>query len=124
MMGIAVGEARRSQEHIEKKFVKLNQLTPIHPIDRKEAIEKTEQQAEALVSARHIVAEANWVLEDYMCYGHEELHVFQSLSGFEAVEVDGLYITFEGNGRREALKRGIEKIRKDYPQSNVPDYGL
>lgn len=120
IMGYAIAEVKGTCTYTKDLLVNLQDLAPIHPIDRKEAMEKTEERAQKFVEARHILREANWELHDYMTWQHPELAAFRSLTGFEVVEIDGKYVTFEGNGRREALQIAMTKDEmKDAPPVKV-----
>merc|ERR1712232_274644 len=66
------------------------------------------ERAESARKALPKIKANNMVLSEDLIASEPDLAPFESVTGFQAVEFDkGQYCTFEGNGRREALKRAF-----------------
>ena len=81
----------------------------IHPIDRDTADEKCDERARAALAALPLLQQNGMKLSETLIAAEPRLEAFQSVTGFCVVELraeEGAppegYVTFEGNGRREA----------------------
>jgi len=107
LMAKAIADIRAQHDRVERVFVDHRQLLPIHPIDRQTADDKANERAEAARAARDLLATHDDRLSEALIAAHDELAAFQSVTGFQVVRVPDGYVTFEGNGRREALRRAF-----------------
>ena len=91
-----------------KIFVDHRQLRAFHPIDHAPAVVKCEKRAACARRALPALAANGMKLSNALIMANDDLSVFRSLTGFQVVQMnDGVYVTFEGNGRREALARAF-----------------
>jgi hypothetical protein len=113
MMGKTVADIRALHDRMEHTFIDHRELRAIHPIDRDTANEKCDQRAAAARAALPILEANGMRLSEELIAAREELAAFQSVTGFQVVSMgEGQgYVTFEGNGRREALKRAFGEER-------------
>jgi hypothetical protein len=89
-------------------YVDHRHLRAFHPIDHAPAIEKCEMRAACARRALPALRANGMKLSNALIMANEDLSVFRSLTGFQVVRMDdGVYVTFEGNGRREALARAF-----------------
>ena len=89
-------------------FVDHRQLRAFHPIDHLPAVEKCEKRAACARRALPALRSNGMKLSSALIMANEDLRCFRSLTGFQIVRMnDGVYVTFEGNGRREALARAF-----------------
>jgi len=108
MMAKVIADIRASKSAVRQIFVDHRKLLAIHPIDRATADEKCNQRAEAARAAAGLIEANGMRLSEELIAAHEELAVFKSVTGFQVVQIgEDRYVTFEGNGRREALKRAF-----------------
>ena len=91
-----------------KIFVDHRQLRAFHPIDHAPAVAKCEKRAACARRALPALRANGMKLSNALIMANDDLSVFRSLTGFQVVKMnDGVYVTFEGNGRREALARAF-----------------
>ena len=108
LMGKAIADIRAQKSHIEQVFVDHRQLLAIHPIDRQTAIDKCNERAQAARDALPLLKANGMRLSEEFIASKDELEPFRSVTGFQVFElVEGGFVTFEGNGRREALQRAF-----------------
>jgi hypothetical protein len=109
LMAKVIADIRATHDEVERIVVDHRRLLPIHPIDRATAEEKAEARATAARQALPLLEEHGMQLTEALIAAHDELSAFKSVTGFQVVEVspEGHYVTFEGNGRREALLRAF-----------------
>lgn len=95
----------RKQARREVRMLPLSQLSSIHPVDERGAIEKTAGRARAAVAARDVLDHSPYTMTRTIIANYPGLKEFQSISGFYVVKLaDEEYVTFEGNGRCVALQ--------------------
>ena len=109
LMAKTIADIRALHSSVERKLVSHHQLLAIHPINRDTANEKCNQRAKAARAALPILEANDMKLTENLIAAHEELSDFSSVTGFQVVRVDKGFVTFEGNGRREALRRAFKK---------------
>jgi hypothetical protein len=109
LMGKVIADIRATHDRVEQRFVDHRELRAIHPIDRATAEEKCNARARAARAALPILRANGMRLSEELIAAHDALEAFRSVTGFQVVELadDGGYVTFEGNGRREALQRAF-----------------
>lgn len=107
LMAKAIADIQAQHTSVEHIFVDHRRLWAIHPIDRATADEKCNARAEAARAALPLLRAHGMRLSEELCAAHPELAAFKSVTGFQVVELGDGYVTFEGNGRREALKRAF-----------------
>ncbi|MCA9568191.1 MAG: hypothetical protein KC656_10125, partial [Myxococcales bacterium] len=108
LMGKAIADIRAKKDRVVQRFVDHRDLRAIHPIDRATAEAKCDERAEAARAALPLLRANGMRLSEELIAAHEELAAFRSVTGFQVVELmDGGFVTFEGNGRREALQRAF-----------------
>jgi len=107
LMAKAIADIRAQHDRVERVFVDHRELLPIHPIDRATADEKADRRAEAARAALPLLEAHDLRLSEALIAAHDELAPFRSVTGLQVVRVDDGYVTFEGNGRREALLRAL-----------------
>ena len=108
MMGKAIADIRSSRDRITRVFVDHRELLAIHPIDRATAEEKCDERAAAARAALPLLRANGMRLSEDLIAAEPALAAFQSVTGFQVIELPGQgYVTFEGNGRREALQRAF-----------------
>jgi hypothetical protein len=107
LMAKTIADIQALHTSVETKMVSHHHLLAIHPIDRDTANEKCNKRATAALGALSIIEANNMKLTETLIAAHEELAEFSSVTGFQVVQLDTGYVTFEGNGRREALKRAF-----------------
>ncbi len=100
-------EVRARRSGVEQRMIDLRRLEPLHPIDRTPAEDKVEERTEAVRQAMPLLRRCGMCLTEAMVATCDELVAFRSVTGFQAVELDGRFVVLEGNGRREALIRAI-----------------
>ncbi len=109
LMAKVIADIRSAADRIEHTFVPVSELRAIHPIDRATADAKCEQRAEAARRAMPLLQANGLRLSEALIAAEPSLEPFSSVTGFQVVslgEGEG-YVTFEGNGRREALVRAL-----------------
>jgi len=109
LMGKTVADIRSKSSRVEHVFIDHRELRAIHPIDRQTAEDKCDQRAESARAALPLLRANSMRLSEGLIASEEALAAFRSVTGFQVVfmgEGEG-YVTFEGNGRREALKRAF-----------------
>lgn len=107
LMAKAIADIRANRSRVEKVFVDHRKLKAIHPIDRATADEKCNQRAQAARDALPLLEANGMQLSEDLIAAHDELRAFASVTGFQVIALDDGYVTFEGNGRREALARAF-----------------
>lgn len=108
MMGKAIADIRSSRDRVTRVFVDHRELLAIHPIDRATAEEKCDERAEAAKAALPVLRANGMRLSEDLIAAEPALAAFQSVTGFQVIELPGQgFVTFEGNGRREALQRAF-----------------
>ena len=108
LMAKAIADIRAKKDRVVNRFVDHRDLRAIHPIDRATADAKCEERAEAARAALPLLRANNMRLSEELIASREELAAFRSVTGFQVVALsDGAFVTFEGNGRREALQRAF-----------------
>jgi hypothetical protein len=109
LMAKTIADIRTLHSHVERRFVDHRQLRAIHPIDRDTANEKCDARAAAARDALPVLQANSMRLSEALIASDEALRPFASVTGFQVVDLgegEG-YVTFEGNGRREALSRAF-----------------
>ncbi|MEZ4318880.1 MAG: hypothetical protein R3F61_15300 [Myxococcota bacterium] len=112
LMAKAIADIRAQHSAVEHVFVDHRQLLAIHPIDRATADDKCNERADAARAALPLLEANGMRLSEDLIAAHEALAAFKSVTGFQVIALDSgaaaeRYVTFEGNGRREALKRAF-----------------
>lgn len=107
IMGKVIADIRAKHDRVEHIFVDHRRLHPIHPISRASADEKVEERAEAARRALPLLEANGMRMSEELVAAEEPLAPFASVTGFQVVEVGDGFVTFEGNGRREALQRAF-----------------
>ncbi|MCB9743651.1 MAG: hypothetical protein H6741_33710 [Alphaproteobacteria bacterium] len=109
MMGKAVADIRALHSSVERVFIDHHQLRAIHPIDRATANAKCDERAAAARAALPLLQANGLRLSEDLIQSEEALAELRSVTGFQVIDLGGDegYVTFEGNGRREALKRAF-----------------
>ena len=109
LMAKTIADIKTLHTSVERKLVSHHQLLAIHPIDRETANEKCNARAKAARAALPILEANDMTLSEHLIAAQQELNDFSSITGFQVVRISEGYVTFEGNGRREALKRAFPK---------------
>lgn len=108
LMAKAIADIRASASAVEHTFVPHRDLRAIHPIDRATADAKCEERAQAARDALPLLRANGMRLSEDLIAAEDALAAFRSVTGFQVIQTeDGGYVTFEGNGRREALQRAF-----------------
>lgn len=108
LMAKAIADIRSKHDRIEQRFVDHRLLRAIHPIDRATADTKCDERAAAARAALPVLEANGMRLSEDLIATNDALAAFRSVTGFQVVELtDGGFVTFEGNGRREALARAF-----------------
>lgn len=105
LMGKVIADIKAVHDSVEYAFIDHRQLRAIHPISRETAIDKCRERASAAKAALPLIEANGMRLSEEFIATQEELAPLRSVNGFQVVsmgEGNG-YVTFEGNGRREAL---------------------
>lgn len=109
LMAKAIADIRSQHDAVETRFVDHRLLRAIHPIDRATAEEKCNERADAARAALPLLEANGMRLSEALITAEPALALFASITGFQVVQIangEG-YVTFEGNGRREALERAF-----------------
>ena len=107
LMAKSIADIRTLHSEIEHIMVSHHQLKAIHPIDRDTANDKCNARAAAARKALPILQAHDMKLTENLIAAEKALAEFESVTGFQVVKIDEGYVTFEGNGRREALRRAF-----------------
>ncbi len=108
LMGKAIGDIRALSTEVVHRFVDHRRLLPIHPIDRETASAKCDERAEAFQAALPVIEANGMRLSEDLIAAESALAAFRSVTGFQVVALgERGFVTFEGNGRREALQRAF-----------------
>jgi len=107
LMAKTIADIRTLHTSVEKKLVSHHQLLAIHPIDRDTANEKCNARAQSIRTALPLLENNEMKLTENLIDAQQELEAFSSITGFQVVKIPEGYVTFEGNGRREAIKRAF-----------------
>jgi len=113
IMAKAIADINRLSTSQEKIFVSYKALRPIHAINRDTANDKCNERAAIARKALPLLQSSGYRLSESLIAAEPSLKEFQSINGFQVVPMatqSGQYVTFEGNGRREALKRAFENM--------------
>jgi hypothetical protein len=101
-LGKIVLNIHRKKSGTELAYVPLNDILPIHPIDRQEAIETMKQRASTVATHRADLETQGKISREFL---HEFL---PSVSDIKVADLgSGRYVAFEGNGRLAALREGL-----------------
>jgi len=105
LMGKVISDIKSTRDAVEHTFIDHRKLRAIHPISRDTAIEKCRSRAEAAKAALPVIRDNGMRLSEELISANESLEPFASITGFQVVDLGGDegFVTFEGNGRREAL---------------------
>lgn len=104
LLAKAVADIHRYCEGQETKLVKLSRISPIHCIDRLPALKKLKQRVSQLRKNRQQLIKGKQLSKEKL------LDIMPSVSGIKVIpDNTGGFISFEGNGRVEALKRVFDK---------------
>ena len=102
LLGKIILDIHRKKTDAEMEFVPSNQILPIHPIDREEAIETLVKRAAVVTEHREEIVSRGRISREFL---HQYL---PSVSDIKVADLgDGLYVSFEGNGRLAAVQRGL-----------------
>jgi hypothetical protein len=120
MMAKAIADIRALHSRVDHVYVDHRELRAIHPIDRATADQKCNERAAAATAALPVLKANGMRLSESLIASSEPLAAFQSVTGFQVISMgagEG-YVTFEGNGRREALRRafGAEGVQVEVRQ--------
>lgn len=119
IMAKVIADINRLSTGYENIFVSYKSLKPIHAINRGSANSKCDDRADAARKAISVLQANELRLSESLIAVEESLKEFQSVTGFQVVKLSdsdgGGYVTFEGNGRRESLKRALQ----DYPNLDL-----
>ncbi|MFT4624838.1 MAG: hypothetical protein ACI8PZ_003501 [Myxococcota bacterium] len=108
LMGKVIAEIRAQHSEVVHRFVDHRQLEAIHPIDRDTANLKCDERAASARAALPLLRSNGMRMSEDLVAAEDALAAFRSVTGFQVVDLGGdRYVTFEGNGRREALRRGL-----------------
>eukprot|EP00808_Paulinella_micropora_P029805 g34425.t1 len=108
LMAKAILDLNRYKTKVHLRFLKLSSLVPIHPIDRESANQKCDERAAVARKAFPLIRKNNMRLSEALISSTPELKAFESVTGIQVVQTDkDTWVTFEGNGRAEALKRAF-----------------
>lgn len=100
LLGKVVMDIHRKRSHTTQEVVPLFHLFPIHPINREGSLNATEKRRKILLQHREELLQQRVLLNDSL------IKYIPSVSAIKAVQKDdGVYITFEGNGRLSALQK-------------------
>jgi hypothetical protein len=98
-----------------KKFFSFKQLSPIHPHTRVTSDEKQDARAIDARQARPLFEKHGMRMSEAMTDTDPALSSFQSTTRIQVVEMGaGQYVTIEGNGRIEALKRAFKDMPPEF----------
>ncbi len=102
LLGKVVLDIHRKKSGSELAYVPLNDILPIHPIDREEAIETLHERASTVATHREEIEKQGKISREFL---HEFL---PSVSDIKVADLgDGRFVAFEGNGRLAALREGL-----------------
>lgn len=109
LMGKVIADIRAQHDEVVRRFVDHRLLLPIHPIDRDTASQKADERAASARAARSLLQANGDRLSEDLVAAEPALEAFRSVTGFQVVALEGErgFVTFEGNGRREALARAF-----------------
>lgn len=108
VMGKVIADIRATHSRVENVFVDHRKLQPIHPITREPAQRKCDERAAAARAALPLLQANGMRLSEELIASTPALAPFESVTGFQVVELlDGGYVTFEGNGRCAALRQAF-----------------
>jgi hypothetical protein len=102
-------DIHRKKRDAEMRYVPLDEILPIHPIDREEAIATMKERAA-------VVREHQGAIESRGRISREFLDPFlPSVSNIKVADLgDGEFVSFEGNGRLAALREALG-TNADFP---------
>ncbi len=113
----AIADIHRYTDKTEMMYIPLSSITPIHCIDRENAIDKVNERAEILAKHKDELLKIGKLDKESL------LDYLPSVSGIKVIkEEEGRYISFEGNGRVEAFKQVFSE--DDAIQLEVEEYLL
>ncbi|MEC7986889.1 MAG: hypothetical protein VX278_17095 [Myxococcota bacterium] len=119
LMAKVIAEIQSHHSSVENLFVDHRSLKAIHPIDRKTADDKCNQRADAARAALQVLKANNMRLSEDLIASNAQLEAFQSVTGIQVVEIPNGYVTFEGNGRREAIQRAYQDTESVFVEVRV-----
>lgn len=100
LLAKVVLDIHRKRTGTEMVFVPLKSIGPIHPVDRGIAAEDVSKRAEIVSENKAEILETRKISSDWL-----SAHI-PSVSNIKVVEIrTGDFVSFEGNGRLEALRR-------------------
>lgn len=100
LLAKVVLDIHRKRTGTEMVFVPLKAIGPIHPVDRGIAAEDVSKRAEIVSENKAEILETRKISSDWL-----SAHI-PSVSNIKVVEIRaGDFVSFEGNGRLEALRR-------------------
>ena len=98
-----------------KKFFSFKQLSPIHPHTRVTSDEKQDARAIDARQALPLFEKHGMRMSEAMTDTDPALSSFQSTTRIQVVDMGaGQYVTIEGNGRIEALKRAFKDMPPEF----------
>ena len=106
LLAATVAEIQAFKKEETPILVPLEEVVPIHRLDRENAQKKLKERVKEL--SKHKAA----ILEKKVLTKKELVKYLPSISHFKVVFDDPHYITFEGNGRLEALKEVFKESDK------------
>ncbi len=108
LMAKVIADIRAQADRVERRFIDHRRMHPIHPITRDTADDKVEARADAVRAALPALEVDGMRLSEDRIAADPALASFRSVTGFQVVDMGGgRFVTFEGNGRREALQRAL-----------------
>ena len=117
LLARAVSGIHRHRTKKQMKYIPLFSITPIHCIDRESAVNKVRERAGILLKHKHELIKIKRLQKKTL------LQYLPSVSGIKVIrDIDGQYISFEGNGRVEAFKKVFDE--KDDIRLQVEEYIL
>jgi hypothetical protein len=100
LLAKVVLDIHRKRTSTDMVFVPLRTIRPIHPVDRGIAAEDVSKRAETVAAHQDEVLETRRISKEYLAA------YIPSVSHIKIVEIGpNDYVSFEGNGRLEALRR-------------------
>ena len=99
LLSKTVLDIHRKRSHSSRQWVKLQQLQPIHAIDRPQAQLQLNKRCQQLQQHKTAISKQQKLSRACL------MRYLPSVSGFKVVKIGQHYIAFEGNGRRLALQQ-------------------
>jgi hypothetical protein len=118
LLAKAIADIHRYTVKQSTREVLLWSITPIHCIDRLPALKKLSQRVRLVRQHKRALQRGNSISREKL------LEVMPSVSGIKVIsDNSGNYISFEGNGRLEALKR-VFKQDEQIHLASLPFYRI